>query len=297
MRVGVIDIGSNTARLLVADVGDDDAVVPVVERKAFLGLGAEIERRGTLRSRKVHEAARVASSFAELADSLGVERAGALVTAPGRHGDVAEHLLPALSAATRWNVRVLSAREEGRLAFDGAIARAPDALPEVVCVVDVGGGSTEIAVGTPSLGAAWVHSLELGSLRLTRRCLRDDPPTRVQVEEARTVVRAGLRELETPTPDVALAAGGSARAVGRALGRSFGTAELDGLIARFTGRRATRAARSLGIDGERATTVLAGAILLVECALLVGRPLQVANGGIREGAALTLAHEAAALAA
>ena len=156
----------------------DGAVVPVAEERDYLRLGAEIERTGTLGAKKIAAAAATCGAFARRAAELGVERATVIVTAPGRQGASAPALTSALAEATALPVRVLSADDEGRLAYDGAVARASGELPEVVAVVDVGGGSTEIVVGTPLLGAAWIQSADLGSLRLTRAHLADDPPTR-----------------------------------------------------------------------------------------------------------------------
>jgi exopolyphosphatase/guanosine-5'-triphosphate,3'-diphosphate pyrophosphatase len=288
VRVGVIDIGSNTARLLVARI-DGDLVEPLEQAKDFLRLGAEIERRGTLRRRTVARAAASAASFAARAEEHGVERTEVLITAPGRQDEAPEALVRAVAGATGWPARVLSHREEGSLAFEGAVACSPGA-PDVVGVVDVGGGSTEIAVGTPSLGAAWVHSLDLGSLRLTRRCLPDVAPTPAQVEHARSLVRRSLRDVAAPRPDAVFAVGGTARAVGRAIGSPFGPDELEDLVRAFTGRSAAKAARTFDVDADRAVTVLGGALLLQAAAELLGRELHVGRGGLREGAALALAH-------
>jgi exopolyphosphatase/guanosine-5'-triphosphate,3'-diphosphate pyrophosphatase len=291
-----LDIGSNTARLLVADVGDDGSIAAVDEQRSYLRLGAEIERRGNVGRKKIAEAASVAGTFARHAESLGVERMGVIVTAPGRQGDSSAALVNALSAATGVRARVLAADEEGRLAYEGAIARA-ESLPEVIGVVDVGGGSTEIAVGTPLLGPAWVRSIDIGSLRLTRQHLAQDPPGRRAVGTARATVRAALDELRPPTPDIAFAIGGSARAIAKTTGSTLNAGDLDDLANLLARRPAERVLRPLGIDAARAETVLAGAVLLGETARLLGRPLQLARGGVREGAALELAYEPAEAAA
>jgi exopolyphosphatase/guanosine-5'-triphosphate,3'-diphosphate pyrophosphatase len=296
MRVAVVDIGSNTARLLVADVGADDAVATVDLQRSYLRLGAEIERHGLIGPGKITEAASVAGAFADRARSLGAERLTVIVTAPGRQAEAAEPLLRALRSATRAHVHVLSADQEGRLAYEGALAHAGP-LPEVVAVVDVGGGSTEIAVGTPLAGAAWVQSIDLGSLRLTRQLFRDDPPGRRAVDAARAAVGEAFSGIRPPTPDVALAVGGSARAIAKIAGPVLDPGlleELAGLLAR---RPAARALRGFGIGATRAETVLGGALLLAEASRLLGRPLELAAGGLREGAALALAHEAAEAAA
>ena len=110
----------------------------------------------------------VCGAYVNTAEELGADRSTVIVTAPGRQGTLGGRADGALAEATGLPVRVLTADGEGRLAYDGAVARAGEALPEVVAVVDVGGGSTELVVGTPLLGAAWIRSADIGSLRLTR---------------------------------------------------------------------------------------------------------------------------------
>lgn len=291
MRVAVVDIGSNTARLLVADVGAADEVRRVDVQRSYLRLGAEIERRGLIGPAKIREAAEVSGAFAAHARSLGASRLGVIVTAPGRQAASADALTRALRIATGAHVQVLSADQEGRLAYEGALALA-GSLPEVLAVVDVGGGSTEIAVGTPLAGAAWVRSVDLGSLRLTRQLLAGDPPGRRAVEAARAAVREAFADIRPPAPDAALAVGGSARAIAKIAGPLLEDGSLDELAGVLSRRRAARALRGFGIGATRAETVLGGALLLAEASRVLGRPLELAAGGLREGAALALAHEA-----
>jgi exopolyphosphatase/guanosine-5'-triphosphate,3'-diphosphate pyrophosphatase len=294
MKVAVLDIGSNTARLLVAEVRGSD-VDAVLELKTFLRLGAEIERTGGLSQEKLDETTRVARSYAKRARRLGVERLETIVTAPGRQGSSTQELLLALADATCGSVRVLSPDEEGALAFDGALSRA-DALPEVVAAVDVGGGSTELAVGTPLAGAAWIRSVDIGSLRLTRGLLPSDPPTSSEIARARDTVRRALDRLEPPRPDLAFAVGGSARAAARIVGRTYDADDLDEVVRICARRPAAAIGETFGVDAARSETVLAGAIILAEAARVLERPLEVARGGLREGAALQLATAAAAVA-
>ena len=172
-----------------------------------LALGEELARGEKLRTKKIEEVAVIARRFADVAARHDPQAVEAIVTAPGR-GPGGQRLTRAVSAATGWPARVLSADEEGRLAYDGAIARA-EKLPEVVAVVDVGGGSSEIVVGTPLLGAAWVRSLTTGSLHLTSLFLHSDPPAASELKAARAVVRGALDGVELPKPDAALATGGA----------------------------------------------------------------------------------------
>ena len=295
MQVAIIDIGSNTARLLVAEVDERGAVVELAQDGVHLALGEELANGKALTDEKIATVAAAAHRFAVTAERHDVRRVEAIVTAPGR-GPNGSRLAAAVASATGWPVRILSADDEGRLAYDGAVARAED-LPEVVAVVDVGGGSSEIVVGTPLLGGAWVRSLTTGSLHLTRLFLHTDPPTAAEVSLARDVVRGALEGVEPPRPDTVLAAGGSARAVAKVVGRVFGHDDLEEVV-RIATRKPTRdIARAFGLRATRAETLAAGAIVLAEMSRLFEQPFTLARGGLREGAALVLATATEAAAA
>ena len=287
MRVGVIDVGSNTVRLLVASVGGG-RVRTLREERTHLGLGEELLLHGRLRRRKLDEVAEVTRNYARIARKLGVRELETVVTAPGRQGDEPARLLDVLGRASAGDVRVVSAEDEGRLAFEGAVARA-DTGESVVAVCDVGGGSTELVVGTELLGPAWVRSVDLGSLRLTAALLPSDPPPATEIESAREVVRRGLAHLDPPRPELALATGGSARAVARIVGHEYGAADLERVIELLASRPAAESSKALGLRTDRARTLLAGATILAEVSRLVDVPFTPSRGGIREGAALRLA--------
>ncbi len=216
-------------------------------------------------------------------------RAQVIVTAPGRQGAASAALVAALRERTRLPVRILEADDEGRLAYDGAVARIAGDPPSKVGVVDVGGGSTEVIVGAPGGEPTWLQSVDLGSLRLTRLALTSDPPTRRELARARSAARAAFADLNPPRPTIALAAGGSARALAKLVGRTFDRDDADAAVAILSRRRSAKFARDAGIDPSRAGTVLAGALLLGEASRALRRPLTLARGGVREGAALALA--------
>jgi exopolyphosphatase / guanosine-5'-triphosphate,3'-diphosphate pyrophosphatase len=287
MRVGVIDVGSNTVRLLVASVAGG-SVRTVREERTHLGLGEELLRHNRIRRRKLDEVAEVTSEYARIARKLGVRELETVVTAPGRQGDEPARLLDVLGRATAAEVRVVSAEEEGRLAFEGAVARA-DTGERVVAVCDVGGGSTELVVGTQLLGPAWVRSVDIGSLRLTAATLPSDPPAPSEIDAARAVVHSGLAQLDPPRPELALATGGSARAVARIVGHEYGADDLERVIELLAARPAAASAKALGLRPDRARTLLAGAMILAEVSRLVDVPFAPSRGGIREGAAQRLA--------
>jgi len=287
MRVGVIDVGSNTLRLLVASVVGSSART-LREERAHLGLGEEILRHGRIRRTKLDEVAAVTGEYARIARKLGVRELETVVTAPGRQGDQPQRLLDTIGRATAADVLVVSAEEEGRLAFAGAVSRANPG-EGVVAVCDVGGGSTEVVVGTELLGPAWVRSVDLGSLRLTAALLPSDPPTPAEIEAAQSAVGAAFAAIEPPRPEIALATGGSGRAVARIVGHEYGLDELERVVEILSGRPAAASAEKLGIRPERARSLLAGALILAEVSRRLEVPFTPSRGGIREGAAFRLA--------
>ena len=111
------------------------------------------------------------------------------------------------------------------------------------------------------------------------------------------MVRDALSGLQPVRPDVAFAVGGSARALAKLLGPRFDPDRLEGTIAMLSRRRSTKLARAYTLEPTRSRTLLAGAILLAEAASTLDRPLTLASGGLREGAALALASEGAVAAA
>jgi exopolyphosphatase/guanosine-5'-triphosphate,3'-diphosphate pyrophosphatase len=289
VRVAVIDIGSNTARLLVADVGADGHVRRIGTRRAYLGLGEEIAARGALGPEAIARAAALAGAYADRARAQGARALRTVVTAPGRQGPTAGALRRALERSTGAPVQLLTASEEGRLAFAGVVQAAERPLPELVAVVDVGGGSTELTVATPHMTATWVHSVDLGSLHLTRRCLHGDPPTRRELREARSHVRRELGEHLGPRPERAFATGGSARAAARIAGPLLDAGALEEVVRVASRRPAREVARAHSLHPHRARTLLAGALLLAETSRSLALPLEVSAAGMREGAAQRLA--------
>jgi exopolyphosphatase / guanosine-5'-triphosphate,3'-diphosphate pyrophosphatase len=293
--VAIVDIGSNTARLLVASVSEAGEIVQLRRERRYLRLGDDVHRFGRIGPKKLAEAGEVAKRYARIARRSGVERLETIVTAPGRQARNGEELVRVLADETHAPVVVLSGEDEGRLAWEGAVARMADP-PEVVGVADLGGGSCELAVGTPALGPAWVRSLDLGALRVTREYLSGNPPPRKRVARARSEIRELLAVFEPPRPDTTLVVGGTARAVGRIVGKRFGASELDELAALLSSVPAEQVTHSHGVTAERAHTLLGGTLVLDELARRLGTELEVGRGGLREGAALSLARHRAAVA-
>jgi exopolyphosphatase/guanosine-5'-triphosphate,3'-diphosphate pyrophosphatase len=281
--VGVIDVGANTVRLHVAQGGE-----AIYREKVMLRLGESIERFGAVPEEKLAEMADCVSGFVRQARQHGADQLEVLVTSPGRQAANGEELLARLAAATGVPVRLLPAEEEGRLAFLGAVAATRGLSRRLIAVCDVGGGSAQIAIGTRREGVAWVRSIDIGSMRLTSRLLNDDPPGDAAVQAARAEVERHLVGVLPPLPEIALAIGGSARALRSIVGPKLGAEELDEL-AEILARTPTREIVKLyGVDEQRVRTLAAGAVILAALCERLCVPLRVVRGGVREGAALEL---------
>jgi exopolyphosphatase/guanosine-5'-triphosphate,3'-diphosphate pyrophosphatase len=284
MPVGVVDVGSNTVRLLVSHEGRS-----VLTRRAMLRLGAEVERHGSIGEEKLAEVSGTVGSFVAAARSIGVDRIEVLVTSPGRQAANADELVERLAVASRVPVRVLSAADEGRLAFFGALSAARGGGRKTVAVCDVGGGSAQVVVGTRRDGPAWVRSIDLGSMRLTSRLLPGDPPGAEAVAEARAEVDRYLEGFTPPLPQTALAVGGSARAVGGVVGPKLGRSELEEAVELLAKTPSDEIVDRYGVDPDRVRTLAAGAVILSAIHERLGVPLRTVRGGVREGAILELA--------
>jgi exopolyphosphatase/guanosine-5'-triphosphate,3'-diphosphate pyrophosphatase len=274
MRVGVIDVGSNTTRLLVANARPDGLEALETE-KVRLSLGEEIERHGAVSAVHLAAAAKAVRSMAAAARRKRVASLDVFLTAPGRQAANSAGLVAALSRSAGVTARVLTKEEEGTLAYRGAILTSDFALPSRVAVCDIGGASTEIAVGDPSRDPDWIESVDLGSVRLTTRAA--DMPA--EAEDA-------FAHLDPPSVGAALVVGGSARAARRLVGAELGATELAEALRIVETTSPREVARCFGVDRARAEILPAGVILLAEVQRKLGVPLRVCNGGIREGAVL-----------
>ena len=282
MRIGVIDVGSNTTRLLVASA-TPGGLVPLDTEKLRLSLGAEIERHGTVSAVHVAAAAKAVRGMASTARRRRVASLDVFLTAPGRQARNAAQLVAAMSRAAGVQARVLTKEEEGTLAYRGALLTADITLPARVAVCDVGGASTEIAVGSPTGEPDWIESVDLGSIRLTTRAV----DMRSEAEDA-------FADLRPPRVEAALAVGGSARAARRLVGEELGEAELAEALQIVDTISPREVARRFEVDRARAEILPAGIIVLAEVQRRLGVSLHVCSGGIREGAVLASAEALAA---
>lgn len=198
-RVGAIDCGTNSIRLLIADVEentDRPRLRDVHREMRIVRLGQGVDAAGQFAPEALDRTQRVLSDYARLLADHEVDRIRMVATSATRDAanrDVffamTADVLGAVVAGTV--AEVITGTEEAELSFRGAVDEL-DAAAGPFVVVDLGGGSTEVVLGGDSVTASF--SADIGCVRLTERCLHSDPPTAAEIAAAREVVRDGLRE-------------------------------------------------------------------------------------------------------
>jgi exopolyphosphatase/guanosine-5'-triphosphate,3'-diphosphate pyrophosphatase len=285
MRLACIDVGSNTTRLLVADCAGG-RLDPVHEERVFTLAGSGSDRSGAIAENKLALIASVVAAQAGSAAEQGAREVRAVATGVVRRAPNVAALLAAVRAGCGLELRVLSEREEAALAFLGAASALGEAAGTRVAVIDVGGGSSEVAVGAGSGKVSWWRSLPLGSGSLTSALELEDPPSAAQRRRLSACVAAALMGLEIPPASVGLAVGGSATSLARLAGERLEPAELEQVLTRICSAPASALAAELGLELQRVRLLPAGlAILIALCARLPA-PVRIGHGGLREGVLL-----------
>jgi exopolyphosphatase/guanosine-5'-triphosphate,3'-diphosphate pyrophosphatase len=287
--VGVVDVGSNTVRLLVTRGGRT-----ILTEREMLHLGADVEQRGEISSEKLALVAELVGRYAGEARDAGAVALEVLIASPGRQARNGESLRQLLAAASGAPTRILTAAEEGRLAFVGGVAAASPPARRPIAVVDVGGGSAQVVVGTRRDGPRWSRSIDIGAQRLTSRLLGADPPGRAAVWKARLEVERYLAHVAPPPAHVGFAVGGSARGVKRIVGGRLGEDELEDALALLAVTPAAEVSKRYAMKLERAQTLAAGCAILAGLQRTLGTPLKVVRAGLREGVLAELAADALA---
>ncbi len=282
MRRACIDIGSNTTRLLIADC-DGEGLVEVHQDRAFTHVRRGLNPADEIAAEKIAEVVAVVAGQLATARALGAADVRCVATAAVRQAANRDTLLVALRSACGLEVSVLSAEEEARLAFAGA-ARTLGYVPDgPLGVVDVGGGSSELVVGTAPDQVTWCASLELGSGQLADDCLLSDPPTADELARARARVSEVLDGVTPPPAAQVVAVGGSATSLRRIAGPVLDGAAFARVLDLLAADGSADLARRFALDADRVRLLPAGLLILEAAAECFGAPLEVARGGLREG--------------
>ena len=282
MRRACIDIGSNTTRLLVADC-DGERLVEVHQERAFTHVRRALTTSQEIEAEKIDEVVGVVAGQLQRAHDLGAADVRGVATAAVRQAANREALLSALRESCGLEVTVLSAEEEARLAFTGAARTLGYRPAGPLGVVDVGGGSSELAVGTAPDQIDWCASFPIGSGQLADECLNSDPPTTEEIGRASRRVQDVLDGVQPPPATCVVAVGGSAASLRTIAGPLLDRGAFTRVLALLAAESAVEVARRFGLDADRVRLLPAGLLILQAAAERFGAPLEVARGGLREG--------------
>jgi len=280
IRCACIDIGTNTTRLLVAE-RTEAGLRQVAVARAFVPLTGGEDPASTAAALGA-----AVSGQLDAAREHGAERVRVVGTAALRAAADPDVLCRIVREHAGTAVEVVSPQEEARLAFLGATGTLPAPPVGDVAVVDVGGGSTELAVGRGGGPVSWWASRPVGSAVLTDAHVHHDPPLPEELEALAAAAREALAGVAPPRSSAAYAVGGSAASIPRVVGPRITPEAAERALARLTEGPAEEVARARGLDARRVRLLPAGVVLLREAQALVGRPLEVARGGLREGVVL-----------
>ena len=287
MLCAAIDIGSNTTRLLVAEPLQGQ-LKKVMEQRAYTRLGKATGGDGSIDRSAIEEAGEVVATQVRLAEELGAETIRAVATAAIRGAANRNQAVQAIGEASGVEVEVLSEEEEGRLAFIGATKPLGHPVEGLIAVVDVGGRSTEIVLGTAAGGAEQVLSFQIGSGMLADELLEGDPPSAAELRAMRERIDQFFAGTEVRRPEQAVAVGGSATSLRRLVGAVLEYETLERGVRVLAADPIEEVARRFELDPRRVRILPSGVLLLEKISQLLGQPLQIGKGGLREGVILDL---------
>ncbi|HYY22264.1 MAG TPA: diol dehydratase reactivase ATPase-like domain-containing protein [Thermoleophilaceae bacterium] len=287
MILACIDIGTNTTRLLVADA-HADGLRELESQRAFTRIGRVLRDHGSIPRDTIEETAAVVAAQARLAREIGAEQVLAVATAAIRDARNREELAAAVEDSGGMPLWVLTAEEEARLSFVGATRTLPDEPEGPIAVVDVGGGSSEVAIGDADGTMRWSESFGIGSGVLADRFLTSDPPSEAELEAARRHVHDALAGLRSPPARTGVAVGGTATSMRRLVGGELSPEALEAGIGVLATAPIAEVAARYELDPERVRLLPAGILLLEAFSERLELRLRIARGGLREGAIVEL---------
>jgi exopolyphosphatase / guanosine-5'-triphosphate,3'-diphosphate pyrophosphatase len=282
MLCAAIDIGSNTTRILVAEPRDNQ-LRKVMEQRAYTRIGQAKDRRGKISQEKIEEVADVVETQVRLAREVGAEAFRAVATAAIREAPNGQKAVTRISEQAGIPVSIVSEEEEGHLAFLGATKGLGHPVEGRVGVVDVGGGSTEITLGTVGDGVEAVHSWSVGSGSLADELIDSDPPSPAGIRKIRERVDDIFGGADVSPPDHAVAVGGTATSLRRMVGTVLEYETLERGIRILSSEPAADVGRQFELDPVRVRLLPTGILILEKASEVLGLPLQIGRGGIREG--------------
>ena len=300
MRIAVLDLGTNSTRLFVADVRDGH-VEQLERRTSITRLGQGVDSSGRLAQEAIGRVLDTVAKYKEAIDELGAERVVAIATSAVRDATNGGELLDALRDRFKIEARAITGDEEARLTFLGATSGRPDGEPTLV--IDIGGGSTELVIGRPGAAPDFHVSTQAGSVRQTERHITADPPPEGELRELRAEVHEILQSRiprkvrEAVTQGIAVAGTATSLAAiaqeldpydpDRVHGYQLARAEAERILAQLASVALQERQQIAGLHPQRAPTIVAGAAILVEAMDAFGlERVEVSEADILKGAVL-----------
>ena len=287
MLCAAIDIGSNTTRLLVAEP-QEGQLRKVMEQRAYTRIGKGASDNGKITAEKIAEVAEVVTTQVRLAEEMGAELIKTVATAAIREAKNRDKVVKAIAKEAGVDVDVLSEEGEGRLAFIGATKSLGHPVEGSVAVVDVGGGSSEVIFGTIAEGVSEVRSWKVGSGSMTEEFVESDPPSASEIRALRDHIGDLFKGEELEKPDQAVAVGGSATSLRTLVGAVLEYETLERVVRVLSSDEIADVAKRFELDPRRVKLLPAGVLLLENFSDMLGQPLQIGKGGLREGIILEL---------
>jgi exopolyphosphatase/guanosine-5'-triphosphate,3'-diphosphate pyrophosphatase len=301
-RVAVVDIGSNSTRLLVADVDEHRHVREVERRSIVTRLGEGVEATGALGDAPRERVSAVLEAYAAAIAEHGAAKTTAVMTSAVRDASNGHAFAAAIQERYGLEGRTLSGDEEARLTYRGATAARTAASGERLLVIDIGGGSTELVIGERG-DVAFHVSTQVGVVRHSERHLHSDPPTPAELaalrDDAGPALAAAVPEADRRRVTAAVAVAGTAtQCAGIDLGHAPADVEghrlslptLEAMLDRLAALPLEERRQVPGLDPSRAPTIVAGVVVLTRALAVFGLgEVEVSDRDILWGAALELA--------
>jgi exopolyphosphatase / guanosine-5'-triphosphate,3'-diphosphate pyrophosphatase len=302
VRVAVVDIGTNSTRLLIADVVDGK-VTEVERRTTVTNLGRGVDHTGLICTDAVDDVCTVIADYKARYEEMGAERVMAIATSAVRDAVNGQAFIAELRERFCLDARLLTGEEEANLTYLGATAHRPDQGSTLV--FDIGGGSTELIVGSGAR-IGFHTSLQAGTIRQSERHLTSDPPDTHELEDLAADIRnqielaiaanpqasasRAIAVAGTPTSLAAIDQGLEPYDPGRVHGYRLGMQRIQRMLSRLSSLPLAERLRVPGLHPGRAPTIVAGTVILVQVMRAFQiREIEVSELDILHGSALSAA--------
>jgi exopolyphosphatase/guanosine-5'-triphosphate,3'-diphosphate pyrophosphatase len=302
MRVGVVDIGTNSTRLFIADIGPGGSVAELDRESIVTRLGQGVDATGRLADEAMDRVRAALDGYRERLDAHGTERDVAVLTSAVRDAANGAEFVTEVRERYRLDAQELPGEEEARLTFLGAVSERDPADDTAVVVIDIGGGSTEFVEGRGREMHFFV-STQAGVVRHSERHLHADPPEPGELQalaaDVREIYAAELPEAVRGAVSHAIAVAGTATQLAaidleletydaeRVHTHVLALGRIEELLARLAQMPLDERREVTGLHPDRAPTIVAGCVLLVEALRSFGlEAVEVSEHDILRGVAL-----------